>query len=307
MWAGRAPICVWSAVCLVVFGLAGNGLHAQQPCTVTVSLKAPGAGSIFSIQQERVLGDIESAWIESKYQVVHDEELAVHLNTVAERVMAQFPGHQAPVRIMLIDVPEVDSFSAGPERVYISRKMIAMLKNEDELAGLLGHELAHVAMHQNAVTVSELFHEILGINTVSERKDIANKLTRLLDVIDRDEKLLRKAARVIGKQEAMHQREADRVAVYASAAAGFSPQAYVELFARATKTGGTTGNLLGDFLGAATSNERRLSEANKSLRQLPRPCRAVVPGETTEFDSWQAAVLAYQGPDRRSLTPAGEQ
>jgi predicted Zn-dependent protease len=63
--------------------------------------------------------------------------------------------------------------SVGPERIYISRKMVALLRNDDELAGSLGHELGHILAHQNATIVTQLFHEILGVNAVSVRKDIS--------------------------------------------------------------------------------------------------------------------------------------
>jgi hypothetical protein len=43
--------------------------------------------------------------------------------------------------------------------------------------------------------------------------------------LDRDTKLSRKAAQIIGRQEGI-QNQADCVALYVSAAAGYSPQAY---------------------------------------------------------------------------------
>ncbi len=270
-------------------------MRAQQPCTVTPVLKIRTGALIFSVQQERILGDIEAELVEGNYPVIHDDGLASHLNTVARRILAQFPPDQARVRVILIDTPEAESFSVGPERIYVARKMITLLKNDDELAGLLGHELGHIMMHQNAIIVSQLFHKILGVNAVSDRKDISDKFTRLLDSIDRDRKKLRKAAQVIETQEAIYQYEADRVALYASAAAGFSPQAFVELFDRSAETNGRPGNLMTDFFAATTSNKRRLREINKALRQLPEPCRKIIAASSTEFSTWQAAVISYPG------------
>jgi len=102
--------------------------------------------------------------------------------------------------------------------------------------------------------------------------------------------LLRKASRIIERQEGIHQNEADRVALYAAAAAGFSPQAYVELFDRSAGTNGTSGNVLIDSFGATTWNPRRLREIKKTLKQLPPPCREIVPAASPEFRIWQAAL-----------------
>ena len=170
--------------------------------------------------------------------------------------------------------------------------MVALLKNDDELAGLLGHELSHAMTHQNPIIVTQLFHEILGVNAVSDRNDILEKLSRVLDSIDRNPKLLSKTSEIMQKQEKLHQNEADRVALYASAAAGFSPRAYLELFERSEGTSGSSGSVLTDYFVATTSNLKRLREIQKTLRQLPRPCREMIPVASTEFRTWQAAVLS---------------
>lgn len=277
----------------------GGTVRGQQSCSVTLALRIPATAQIFSIQQERTLGDIEADWVESNYHAAHDEEFAAHLNAIVARVLSQFPRDQASVHVILIDAPEAESFSVGPERIYITRKMVALLRNDDELAGLLGHELGHVLTHQNAIIVSQLFHEILGVNAVSDRKDISEKLRRMLENIDHDTKLSRKAAEIIEKQEGIHESEADRVALYASAAAGFAPQAYVELFERSAGINGSSGSVLGSVLRSvlidhfgATSNLRRLREIQKTLRQLPRPCRGIVPAASAEFLTWQSAVIS---------------
>jgi predicted Zn-dependent protease len=281
---------VWLFV-FVVF--VGNGVQAQQSCTVTPALKIRTTASIFNVEQERLLGDVEAEIVEANYSVVHDEEIAAHLNTVAGHILSLFPPDQMRVRIILIDTPDAEAFSVGPERIYVTRKMITLLKNDDELAGLLGHELGHILTHQNAIMVSQLFHEILGVNGVIDREDISEKFMQLFDRIDRNRQMLRKAAQVMERQEVIHQYDADRVALYASAAAGFSPQAFVDLFARSAETNGSAGNLITDFFAATTSNERRLREINKTLRQLPGPCREIVAASSAEFRTWQAAVLSY--------------
>jgi predicted Zn-dependent protease len=283
------------ATCLFIFYVTvGGTAQAQQSCSVPLAPRIPSGDQIFSIPNERILGDIESKWVESNYHPDHDEQLEDHLNAIAAKVLLQVTQDRSPVRVILIDTPDAESFTTGPERIYISRKMVGLLRNDDELAGLVGHELGHILMHQNALIVSQLFHGILGINAVSDREDISEKLRRMLESIDRDTKLQRKASQIMQKQEAILQNEADRVALYASAAAGYSPQAYVDLFDRSAGTNGSNGNMLTDFFGSTTSNLRRLREIKKTLKQLPRPCREIAPVVSEEFLTWQAEVISGQ-------------
>jgi len=287
-------IPVLSIVWLIGLSISNGGaVRAQQPCSVSLGLSIATAPHIFSVQQERTLGDIEAGWVESNYPTALDERLGTHLNAVAGRILSEFPDEQTRVRVILIDTPEAESFSVGPERIYISRKIVASLRNDDELAGLIGHELGHILAHRNAVIVSQLFQEILGIHVVADKNDISEKLRHVFDSMDRDRKSLRKAAQIIENQEGIYQQEADRIALYASAAAGFSPQAYVELFDRLTGTRGIGSSALTDFFAAPNSNRRRLRDMKKSLKQLPRPCRETVPADSAEFRTWQAAVISH--------------
>jgi predicted Zn-dependent protease len=300
MWISHSRMPTFATISLfAVVVLFGGAVRAQRSCSVTPVLGIPTTAHIFNAQQEQALGDLEAEWMETNYHVIQDDGLAIHLDAVAGRILSQFPPSQARVRVILIDTPEADSFSMGPERIYITQKMVTLLKNDDELAGLLGHEISHILTHQNAIVVTELFHEILGVDAVSDRKDISGKLIRIFASIDRDKKAFLKAAQIMQRSEDIHQCEADRVAMYAAAAAGYSPQAYVELFDRFAKTNGSTGNVLTDFLGATTSNEKRLREIHKTLRRLPQPCREIVPAPSGEFLTWQAAVISYPDLARR--------
>jgi hypothetical protein len=89
-----------------------------------------------SWQQELDLGDVEAEWLEKNYRVMHDDEMAARLNRISSRMLAQLPPTQLKFRVILIDTPIVNSFSVGAGRIYITRKMVAFVRNDDELAGL---------------------------------------------------------------------------------------------------------------------------------------------------------------------------
>jgi hypothetical protein len=161
--------------------------------------------------------------------------------------------------------PAANIFSAQQERVLGDIEAELVENNyhaalDEELAAQLGHILAH----QNAIIESQLFRKILGVNVVSERKDISDKLIRMFNSIDRDTKLSRKAAQIIDRQEGI-QNQADCVA----AAAGYSPRASAELFDRSAGTNGSSSSILTDFFGTTTSSLRHLREIKKGFEAAP--------------------------------------
>lgn len=251
---------------------------------------------MFNAQQELDLGDIETELLEKNYRVIRDEELTARLNRISSRILAQLPPTQLKFRIILIDSPMVNSFSFGAGRIYVTRKMIAFVRNDDELAGLIGHEMGHILTHQNATQVTREFHDILGVNAVGDRNDIFDKYNRLLDNFARNRNVALKTIERLQREEEPRQYEADRVALYAATAAGFSPQAFVDFFDRYAQTHGRTGNLLSDFFGMTKPDEKRLREIHKSLSSLPQACREITAtAPTAEFLAWQADVIAYSG------------
>ena len=178
--------------------------------------------------------------------------------------------------------------------------MIAFVRNDDELAGLIGHEMGHILLHQSAIQVTQEFHDIMGVNSVGDRKDIFDKYNRMLDNIARNRNVLVKTIERMQREEEPDQYEADRVALYAATAAGFSPQAFVGFFERYAQTHGKTGNFLSDFFGTTKPDERRLREIHKSMSLLSQACREITPaGASAEFLAWQADVIAYSGSGRK--------
>jgi len=294
------PLRGSAALLFFCAGVFAEGAQAQQKCPAPPALSAPKGANMFTSQQELDLGDVEAERLEKNYRVIHDDELAARLNRISSRILAQLPPTPLKFRIILIDMPLVNSFSNGAGRIYVTRKMVAFVRNDDELAGLIGHEMGHILAHQNAIQMTQMFHEILGVNAVGGRKDIFDKYNQMMDNIGRDRNVLVKIIERMRREEEPDQYEADRVALYAVAAAGFSPQAFVGFFDRYAQTRGKTGNFLGDFLGTTKPNEKRLREIHKSLSSLPQACREISGAPpTSEFLAWQADVIAYSGSGRK--------
>ena len=178
----------------------------------------PETHNIFSVEQEQDLGDIEAQLLEDSFQVVHNAAFNAHVSAINNRLLAPSAVSRANIRIILIGAPQAEAFSAGTSHIYITRQMIAMVRNDDEFAGLLGHELAHILAHQNAIVVSRAFRDVLGVSSVGDRNDIADKFNRMLNSSWWNTNALPSATQRLQSADETDQYQADRFALYAAAA-----------------------------------------------------------------------------------------
>jgi WD40 repeat protein len=275
---------------LLLTCLCAASLNAQQqPCQQPVSSAAARAQSIFSPRQEMELGDVIAEHVQQDYRVLEDPEVTGFLRRVGERLVRQLPPTEMQYRFFVVDLPDANAFTMPGGRIYVTRKLIAFAASEDELAGVLAHELGHAASGQLAADMSRLFREVLGVTSVSDRRDIFEKYNRILDNAARKPGAWKRGDR----EEEGQQYEADRIGIYAMAAAGYDPQAFVSMWNRLTDIKGKTGGWLSDLFGTTRPESRRLREILKGVSTLPAQCVAARAAATPEeFKRWQAAVVS---------------
>src|SRR5258708_1426532 len=263
-------------------------LLAQQDCPLPPAIQPVQAGAnIFSDQQEVDLGDAMAESVANRSHLVEDDALNAYLRSLGERLVQHLPPTHMKFRFYLIELPEVNAFSIAGGRVYISRKIVALAQTDDELAGILAHELGHIVTHQISISMTARFREVLGVKQVGDRADVFEKFHQYV------ENAARKPAR--GEfEEGKTQYVADQVALYAMARAGYAPHAYVDLWDRFQQTHGKTGSWFSDLFGATKPSERRLREMLKNVSALPSGCADIPPGSrTADFAKWQAKVVSY--------------
>src|ERR1700681_2678106 len=137
--------------------------------------------NFFNEQQEIWLGAILDGQVLKQYNVVEDPERD-YLQKLGERMLAQLPATTRHYEFYIIDYPVNNAFSLGGSKIYLTRQLIAFLRNEDELAGLLGHEIGHVVTHQVAIDVTRMFRKALNVTQVGDRNDIFLKWNQLEDI-----------------------------------------------------------------------------------------------------------------------------
>ena len=276
----------WRVASLIAgFLLMAADLTAQQACPQPPVLERVAGKTIFTDQQEIDLGDAMGDSLAREFVFIDDPVLTEHLQELGARLARFLPPNNLRFRFFLVDLPEVNAFSLSGGRIYVARKMVALTRSDDELAGVLAHEMGHIVTHQHSILMTELLKRVLGVTQVGDRADIYDKFQRLL------ENERRKPTHISGEGEG-DQYIADQVALFAMARAGFAPQAYVDLWDRFNVTHGKTGSWFTDLLGHTTSEQKRLRELLKSVSLMPAECARIMPSSTAEFEAWQSQVIA---------------
>lgn len=289
-WLAMRPDSRFS-ILLVLFLGSTALLHAQEshsPCEMTpLTQPRPGA-NMFTPQQETDLGDIIAQENTYEFRPIEDAELSRELSQVGDRMVKHLPASGLTFRFYVSDAPVANAWSIVGGRVYLTRKIIGLFRNEDEMAGVIGHELGHIVTHEQAKLYTRLFREQLNVNEVTDRKDILDKYNRLLDE-------WRKHAPVRRDSEA-DQQEADRTGLEASVRAGYSPQALADFWDRFTENKGRTGTWFSDFLESTPPEAKRYREMIKGMGALPSECKDKAPAAASEsFRQWQLAAVNYRG------------
>jgi predicted Zn-dependent protease len=100
---------------------------------------------VMSAEEERQIGAEEAKRVERSVGFAGDAQLAAYVAQVGQRVAAQSPRTDVHYTFHILDMGEPNAFALPSGDVYVSRGMLVLLNSEDELAGVLGHEVGHVA------------------------------------------------------------------------------------------------------------------------------------------------------------------
>ncbi|MEN8161413.1 MAG: M48 family metalloprotease, partial [Myxococcota bacterium] len=98
-----------------------------------------------SPQVEGDVGREAAKAVEAEIGLVEDEALRRYVQTVGARLARHAPGFRYDYHFEIADQPSPNAFALPGGRIFVSRGALALMTSEDELANVLGHEIAHVA------------------------------------------------------------------------------------------------------------------------------------------------------------------
>lgn len=111
--------------------------------------------TLMTAEQEKKIGAEEAEKVEQQMGLVEDPALTDYLNVLGQRLAKASPRQDVTYRFYLADMAEPNAFALPGGYVYVTRGLLALVTTEDELAGVVGHEIGHVAARHTVQTVSK--------------------------------------------------------------------------------------------------------------------------------------------------------
>jgi predicted Zn-dependent protease len=111
--------------------------------------------NIVSESQEIAIGQQSHPEILRQFGVYREKpELTQLVDRIGKRIAAESERPNLPWTFTVLDTPMVNAMAVPGGFIYITRGMLERINSEDELAGVLGHEIAHVTARHSAQQIS---------------------------------------------------------------------------------------------------------------------------------------------------------
>ena len=103
-----------------------------------------GKVNFYSIEKEIALGKQLASQVERQAKIINDPVIAEYVNRVGQNLVRNSDA-KVPFTIKVIDSEEVNAFALPGGFFFVNSGLVIKADNEAELAGVMAHEIAHVA------------------------------------------------------------------------------------------------------------------------------------------------------------------
>ena len=191
---------------------------------VVVFAISPAAITLVSVPQEIEIGREANTQVRKTTAELRDPQVTTYIARVGQRLARAAPGAKYPYTFAVADYREINAFSLPGGPVWINRGVLHASTNESQVAGVLAHEIAHIAQRHAADQLTKTLlakwslgalGAMLGNTGGAGTAQIAGALV---------------TNGVFLKFSRDDEREADRVGVQIMRKAGWDPRGMIELF-----------------------------------------------------------------------------
>ncbi|MEW6991695.1 M48 family metallopeptidase [Colwelliaceae bacterium 6441] len=217
--------------------------------------------TLFSSSELNKMGVTSFEELKKKEKISTDKKTNQYVQCVADSVIKNVPqsAHKGAWEVVVFDSEQVNAFALPGGKIGVYTGILKVAENQDQLAAIIGHEVAHVIeRHSNERLSSNQLTQMGAVagNAILTQQGVENKETWMM------------AGMAIAQYgflmpySRMHESEADIVGQDLMAKSGFQPKAAIELWVNMAKQ---AKGAPPEFLSTHPSNQTRIKDLTRNL------------------------------------------
>ncbi len=256
--------------------------------------KGGGLGNWYSLEKEIRIGKELAAQVEQSAKLVTDPVVNEYVNRVGQNLVRNSDA-RVPFTIKVIDSDEINAFALPGGFFYVNSGLILAADEEAELAGVMAHEIAHVAARHGTRQAT--------------RSQLANIATIPLIFIGGGVGYAVRTAAGFGLPLTFmsfsrgFEREADFLGLQYMYKTGYDPQSFITFFEKIQAKEKKKPGAVAKAFSSHPQTPDRISKTQEEIQTI-LPARDQYVVSTSEFDEVKARLARIS--NRRSLDDAKE-
>lgn len=199
-----------------------------------------------SESEEYFIGRAVSAQVLSRYQPLNDPGLNAYAQKVAQAVAlaSDRPSTFKGYHVQVLDSAEVNAFAAPGGFIFVTTGLLKLVRSEDELAGVLAHEVAHISKKHGLKTIqtSRLTSAFTILGSEAAKSYTSQQVSQLTSAFEGAvDDVVNKL--VVNGYSRDKEYEADKFGAEYAKAANYDPGALKTFLARMEKAEGSGGGM----------------------------------------------------------------
>jgi len=259
-----------------VFVLIAIAFLSAATASLANDEKLPDIGSpadaVLSKNAEAQIGASIMRQINASGMVITDPQVTEYVNEIGSRVASFANNGDYHFTFFVLNDPTINAFALPGGYIGVHTGLLEATRNEDELAGVLAHEIAHVMQRHIARAVTANKRQSILSTAIMLGAMVAGALGGV------DGNAMQGAIAVAQGTSAQarinftraNEHEADRVGMHALAEAGFDPDGMASFFEVISRSTAPIESRVPEFLRTHPVSSSRIAEARSRARSYPQ-------------------------------------
>jgi len=124
----------------------------------------------YKVQDDVKIGQQASSEVERQMPILNDSEATRYIQQVGDRLVSGIPSEfRQPAfnyRFKVVNARDINAFALPGGPMYVNRGMIEAAKSEGEMAGVMAHEIAHIALRHGTSQATKQSNPLNQIGTI---------------------------------------------------------------------------------------------------------------------------------------------